>query len=194
MPFVQHSGWVEVICGGMFSGKSEELIRRIRRVEYGKGKLQVFKPALDNRYSEMEVVSHNGNKIMAQPVGHSGEIFESVVCDTDVVAIDEIQFFDGGLIEVITNLAESGKRVICAGLDLDFRGEPFEVTARLMALAEEVTKLQAICAICEMSASRTQRLIAGEPAAYSDPVVLVGADETYEPRCRHCHTVLIGEN
>ncbi|TSB44772.1 thymidine kinase [Alkalicoccobacillus porphyridii] len=184
-----HEGQLEVICGGMFSGKSEELIRRVRRVGFGKLKAQVFKPLLDNRYSVEEVVSHNGNKVWAEPVSKASELLEAVDEDTSVVAIDEVQFFDEDIISVASQLADAGKRVICAGLDLDFRGEPFGPTMRLMAIAEQVTKLQAVCACCSGSASRTQRLINGEPASYHDPVILVGASESYEPRCRSCHSV-----
>ena len=182
-------GQIEVICGGMFSGKSEELIRRVRRVGFGKLKAQVFKPLLDNRYSVEEVVSHNGNKVWAEPVSNATELLASVEEDTSVVAIDEVQFFDEEIIEVANQLADNGKRVICAGLDLDFRGVPFGPTMKLMAIAEQVTKLQAVCACCSNSASRTQRLINGEPASYQDPVILVGASESYEPRCRSCHSV-----
>ena len=182
-------GWIEVICGSMFSGKSEELIRRVRRVSFGKLSVQVFKPALDNRYSEEEVVSHNGTKVCATPVKTSIEILELVKQDTQVVAVDEIQFFDEAIVGVVDELANRGKRVICAGLDQDFRGEPFGPIQPLLALAEEVTKLQAVCPCCGSPASRTQRLIEGKPASYTDPIILVGASESYEPRCRHCHDV-----
>lgn len=182
-------GRIEVICGGMFSGKSEELIRRVRRVGFGKLKAQVFKPLLDNRYSVEEVVSHNGNKVWAEPVATAMDLLQAVDEDTVVVAIDEVQFFDAAIIDTASELADRGIRVICAGLDLDFRGEPFGPTMQLMALAEQVTKLQAVCASCAASASRTQRLINGEPASYNDPIILVGASESYEPRCRHCHQV-----
>lgn len=182
-------GSIEVICGSMFSGKSEELIRRVRRVSFGKLTVQVFKPALDNRYSEEEVVSHNGTKVCATPVKTSVDILDLVKLDTQVVAVDEVQFFDEGIVGVVDGLANRGIRVICAGLDQDFRGEPFGPIQPLMALAEEVTKLQAVCPCCGSPASRTQRLINGEPASYTDPIILVGASESYEPRCRHCHDV-----
>ncbi|WP_100374199.1 thymidine kinase [Bacillus sp. FJAT-45037] len=185
----EHEGRLEVICGSMFSGKSEELIRRIRRVSFGKLKVQVFKPAIDNRYSEEEVVSHNGTKVCAVPVRLSVDILEHVHEDTQVVAVDEVQFFDEGIIAVADELADRGVRVICAGLDQDFRGEPFGPIMPLMALAEEVTKLQAVCPVCGTPASRTQRLIDGNPASYTDPIILVGASESYEPRCRTCHEV-----
>lgn len=183
------SGWVEVICGSMFSGKSEELIRRVRRAQFAKQKIAVFKPNIDNRYSNEEVVSHNGTAIIAKPIVHSNEIFTHIDEDIDVIAIDEVQFFDNEIVQVIQQLANSGHRVIAAGLDQDFRGEPFAQMPNLMAIAELVTKLQAVCAVCGSPASRTQRLINGQPATYDDPIILVGASESYEPRCRHHHIV-----
>lgn len=189
MYVMKKDGWVELICGSMFSGKSEELIRRVRRATFGKQKVQVFKPLLDDRYSKEEVVSHNGTAVLALPVKDSNEISNIVSFDTEVVAIDEVQFFDEEIVEVIQQLANSGKRVIVAGLDQDFRGEPFSVVPDLMALAESVTKLHAVCLVCGSPASRTQRLINGKPASYNDPIILVGASESYEPRCRHCHEV-----
>ncbi|RXJ02716.1 thymidine kinase [Anaerobacillus alkaliphilus] len=189
MHLTRKEGWLEVVCGSMFSGKSEELIRRVRRASFGKQKVQVFKPALDNRYSSEEVVSHNGTKVLAKPVKTSVEILELVEFDTQVVAIDEVQFFDEAIIPVVQSLADQGIRVVVAGLDQDFRGEPFGPVPTLMALAETVTKFQAICLACGSPASRTQRLINGSPANYDDPIILVGASESYEPRCRHCHEV-----
>ncbi|UTR16278.1 thymidine kinase [Salipaludibacillus sp. LMS25] len=189
MHLTRREGWLEVVCGSMFSGKSEELIRRVRRASYGKQKIQVFKPKMDNRYSEKEVVSHNGTKIYAWPVEKSTDILRLLENDTQVVAIDEVQFFDEDVVSVSQYLADEGIRVIVAGLDQDFRGEPFAHVPTLMALAETITKLQAICLSCGSPASRTQRLIDGEPASYDDPVILVGASESYEPRCRHCHEV-----
>ncbi len=189
MYVMKQSGWVEVICGSMFSGKSEELIRRVRRTQFAKQKAQVFKPAIDNRYSEESVVSHNGTSVLAYPVESSLAILERTESDTEVVAIDEVQFFDENIVEVVEELAARGKRVIVAGLDQDFKGEPFGHVPALMALAETVTKLQAVCAACGSPASRTQRLINGQPASYDDPIILVGASESYEPRCRHCHVV-----
>ncbi|KGA96969.1 thymidine kinase [Alkalihalobacillus alcalophilus ATCC 27647 = CGMCC 1.3604] len=186
---LKREGWIEVICGSMFSGKSEELIRRVRLVTFGKIKVQVFKPKIDNRYSDDEVVSHNGTRVVAMPISKSVDIIEEIEADVKVVAIDEIQFFDEQIIQVCQQLANQGIRVICAGLDQDFRGEPFGPIQPLLALAEEVTKLQAVCASCGAPASRTQRLLNGNPASYHDPVVLVGASEAYEPRCRHCHDV-----
>jgi thymidine kinase len=189
MYVMKQSGWIEVICGSMFSGKSEELIRRVRRTQFAKQAVEVFKPAIDNRYSEEAVVSHNGTSVMAQPISDSLTILDKVSKETDVVAIDEVQFFDDNIVEVVQKLANRGYRVIVAGLDQDFRGEPFGQVPRLMAIAESVTKLQAVCASCGSPASRTQRLINGEPASYDDPIILVGASESYEPRCRHCHVV-----
>ncbi|WP_261131090.1 thymidine kinase [Bacillus sp. Marseille-Q3570] len=189
MYVMKKDGWVELICGSMFSGKSEELIRRVRRATFGKQKVQVFKPLLDDRYSKDEVVSHNGTSVMAVPVKRSEDISNLVSYDTEVVAIDEVQFFDEKIVEVIQLLANNGKRVIVAGLDQDFRAEPFGQVPEIMALAESVTKLHAVCLVCGSPASRTQRLIDGKPASYNDPIILVGASESYEPRCRHCHEV-----
>jgi thymidine kinase len=182
-------GWIEVICGSMFSGKTEELIRRLRRAEIAKQKVQVFKPAIDTRYTDREVTSHNGLQIEAIPVKNAAQLDELIAPDTTVVAIDEAQFFDDEIIQLCTALADQGLRVIVAGLDMDFRGEPFGPMPALIARAEQVDKLQAICVGCGGPASRTQRLIDGEPAAYDDPVILVGASEVYEARCRGCHEV-----
>ncbi|MCD7034688.1 thymidine kinase [Metabacillus sp. GX 13764] len=189
MYVMKQSGWLEVICGSMFSGKSEELIRRVRRAQYAKQNIKVFKPSIDNRYSEEEVVSHNGTTIMGMPVAASIEILSHVTDEVDLVAIDEVQFFDEDVLEVVSRLADHGHRVIVAGLDQDFRGEPFGIMPNLMAVAETVTKLQAVCSVCGSPASRTQRLINGKPASYDDPIILVGASESYEPRCRHHHDV-----
>ncbi len=183
------TGWVEVICGSMFSGKTEELIRRVRRAQIARQKVQVFKPAIDTRYATHAVSSHNGLMFKAEAVTSAREILERVEPDTDVVAIDEVQFFDWDIADVVDYLADRGLRVICAGLDLDFRGEPFGPMPLLMARAEQVDKLHAICVRCGNEASRTQRLIDGRPAHYNDPVILVGAEEVYEPRCRACHEV-----
>lgn len=184
-----HSGWIECITGSMFSGKSEELIRRVRRGLFAKQRVIVFKPSIDDRYSDLEVVSHNGNKVEAVNVSHSSEIMEHVQGDHDIIAIDEIQFFDNDIVGVATQLAEEGYRVITAGLDMDFRGVPFEPVPEIMAVAEHVTKLQAVCSVCGAPSSRTQRLINGEPARFDDPIILVGAKESYEPRCREHHIV-----
>jgi len=182
-------GWIEVICGSMFSGKTEELIRRLRRARIAKQKVQVFKPAIDTRYADGEVTSHNGLQIEATPVEGPADLRERIEADTTVIAIDEAQFFEDNVIELCTALADEGLRVIVAGLDMDFRGEPFGPVPALMAQAEQVDKLQAICVSCGGPASRTQRLIDGEPARYDDPVILVGASEVYEARCRGCHEV-----
>lgn len=189
MFYYKKEGWMEFICGSMFSGKSEELIRRIKRAGYAKQNVQVFKPVIDERYSGIAVVSHNGNQTEAEAVKDSSEILQKVNNDTDVVAIDEIQFFDDNIIQVCDELSNKGIRVICAGLDQDFRGEPFGPSPIILAKAEFVTKLQAICVNCGSPASRTQRLINGKPAHYSDPIIKVGASESYEARCRHCHEV-----
>ncbi|UOR14034.1 thymidine kinase [Halobacillus amylolyticus] len=189
MYVMKQSGWVEVICGSMFSGKSEELIRRVRRATYGNLSVRVFKPAIDNRYKEDSIVSHNGTSVLARPASESLEILEKVNDEVDIVGIDEVQFFDEYIIEVVECLADRGIRVITAGLDTDFRGEPFGKVPELMALSESVTKLNAICPVCGSPASRTQRLIDGKPASYDDPIILVGASESYEPRCRHHHEV-----
>lgn len=187
-----HSGRVEVICGSMFSGKTEELIRRLRRARIARQKVQVFKPVLDNRYAEQKVMSHDGQGLAAVPVETASGIQQAVEPDTTVVGIDEAQFFDAELPAIVDSLASRGIRVILAGLDMDFRGEPFGVMPLLMARAEEVVKLHAICVICGEEASRTQRLVNGQPARYDDPVIMVGAAEVYEARCREHHVVLRG--
>lgn len=188
--YQQHKGgWVEVICGSMFSGKTEELIRRVRRAQIARQKVQVFKPSLDDRYALEKVTSHNGMNLDATIVTEAKEILDWVEPDTAVVAIDEVQFFDRTIAQVCNTLAENGKRVIITGLDMDFRGEPFGPMPLLMAEAERVDKLSAICVVCGAPASRTQRLIDGQPASYDDPVIMVGASEVYEARCRHCHQV-----
>lgn len=182
-------GHIEMICGSMFSGKTEELIRRLRRAEIARQRVQVFSHGLDNRYGESKVASHNGVDWHAIPVQSAEQILERVDPEATVVAIDEAQFFDWNLAEVTSALADRGVRVIVAGLDLDFRGEPFGPMPLLMAQAEQVDKLSAICVVCGAPASRTQRLINGQPAKYDDPIILVGASEVYEARCRHCHQV-----
>ena len=186
----KQDGSLELICGSMFSGKTEELLRRIRRAEIARKKVQIFKPAIDNRYGLERVASHNGvAREDAIVVSCAQEILDRVESDTEVVAIDEVQFFDGAVAHVADLLAGRGLRVIAAGLDQDFRGEPFGPISTLMALAEYVDKLQAICVVCGAPASRTQRLIDGRPARYDDPVILVGGSESYEARCRNCHEV-----
>jgi thymidine kinase len=185
-----HRGRVEIICGSMFSGKTEELIRRVRRAQIARQRVQVFKPTIDTRYSVERVTSHNGQDYDARPCASSAEIAQCIAPETTVVAIDEAQFFDDGLIAVVQALAARSVRVIVAGLDLDFRGEPFGPIPHLLCEAEEVTKLHAICVVCGEEASRTQRLVNGQPARYDDPIILVGAAEAYEARCREHHVVL----
>jgi thymidine kinase len=173
----------------MFSGKTEELIRRVRRAKIAKQNVQVFKPAMDTRYTTEAVTSHNGLGVEAVPVQSAAEIEQLIRPETSVAAIDEVQFFGWEITELCQKLADRGMRVIAAGLDVDFRGEPFGPMPVLMAQAERVDKLQAICVVCGNPASRTQRLINGQPAAYDDPVILVGGSESYEARCRKCHQV-----
>jgi thymidine kinase len=182
-------GSIEVVCGSMFSGKTDELIRRLRRAVIARQKVQVFKPAIDIRYAVEKVTSHAGADFSAIPVEKSSDIFAKMDTDTTVVGVDEAQFFDDGIMEVTRQLADRGIRVLVAGLDQDFRGEPFGPMPALMSEAEHVDKLQAICMICGEPASRTQRLVNGKPARYDDPVVIVGASEMYEARCRQHHEV-----
>ena len=189
-----HSGWIECITGSMFSGKSEELIRRLRRGIYAKQKVIVFKPAIDDRYHKEKVVSHNGNAIEAINISTAREILNHDLSHADVIGIDEVQFFDENIVSIIQQLADQGHRVIVAGLDMDFKGEPFEPMPKLLALSEHVTKLQAVCAVCGGPSSRTQRLIDGQPDKADDPIILVGANESYEPRCRAHHIVAPSEN
>jgi len=182
-------GSIEVICGSMFSGKSEELIRRVRRVQIARKKVQIFKPLIDNRYQVQYIYSHNGSKVEATCIKKALEILNEVKPDTEVIAIDEAQFFDRKIVEVCQLLANQGKRVIVAGLDQDFRGEPFGSMPELLAIAEYVDKLHAICMVCGKTATRTQRLVNGKPADYNDPTILIGAKESYEARCRMHHEV-----
>ena len=184
-----HNGRIEVICGSMFSGKSEELIRRLKRARYANQKVQVFKPYIDNRYKEGSINSHSGENFEAIIVHNTAELLQKVDDDTIIVAIDEVQFFDKDVVQACQKLADSGRRVIVAGLDLDFKGEPFGCMPGLMAIAECVDKLQAICVKCYAPATRTQRLVNGKPARYDDEIILVAASECYEPRCRFCHEV-----
>lgn len=183
-------GYIEVISGCMFAGKTEELIRRIKTLEFAKKNVLVFKPAVDNRYSNTKVVSHAGSSVESIVVPDARSILDFVKDDTDVVAIDEIQFFDEDVLLVCDYLARKGLRVMAAGLDTDFRAEPFGVMPRLITDAEFVTKLTAVCMKCGAPATRTQRLVNGKPAQYSDPIIMVGAAEAYEARCRHCHEVV----
>ncbi|MEW5870236.1 MAG: thymidine kinase [Chloroflexota bacterium] len=184
-----HTGSLEVITGSMFCGKTDELIRRLRRATIARQKVQVFKPAIDNRYAVEKVKSHAGSEFAALPVQSASEVLQRLDPETTVVAIDEAQFFDEDIIAITQHLADRGLRVIVAGLDTDFRGEPFGPMPTLMAKAEVVDKLHAICMVCGEAASRTQRLVNGRPARYHDPVVIVGAAEMYEARCRQHHQV-----
>jgi thymidine kinase len=183
------TGSIEVITGSMFSGKTDELIRRLRRARIARQCVQVFKPAVDVRYALEKVTSHAGSEFEATPVPGAADILPRVQPDTTVVALDEAQFFEREVLQHCQALAARGVRVIVAGLDQDFRGEPFGPMPELMALAEKVDKLHAICAVCGGEASRTQRLINGEPAGFDQPVVVVGAAELYEARCREHHLV-----
>jgi thymidine kinase len=188
--FMKHTkGSIEVVTGSMFSGKTDELIRRLRRAIIARQKVQVFKPAIDIRYAVEKVTSHAGPAIDATPIQFANKIMENLELDTTVVGIDEAQFFDDEIVKVTGELAERGVRVIIAGLDTDFRGEPFGCMPALMAQAERVDKVRAICMVCGEEASRTQRLVNGQPANFDDPVVIVGASEMYEARCRKHHIV-----
>jgi thymidine kinase len=183
------TGAIEVITGSMFSGKTDELIRRLRRARIARQQIQVFKPSVDVRYEKSKVTSHAGTEFEATPVESAGEIPALIQKGTTVVALDEAQFFDPAIVAVVQQLADRGLRVIVAGLDMDFRGDPFGAMPALMSQAEQVDKLHAICMVCGEAATRTQRLINGRPAHYHDPVVVVGASEMYEARCRHHHDV-----
>jgi len=183
------NGWIEVVTGSMFSGKTEELLRRIRRATIAKQHVQVFKPKLDHRYGTNKVTSHAGANFTATPVENSAEIIEKLNDETTVVAVDEAQFFDEELAKVGTILADKGIRVIVAGLDQDFRGDPFGPMPIILSLAEQVSKLHAICVVCGKDASRTQRMIDGRPAYFEEPTVVVGGSESYEARCRIHHDV-----
>jgi thymidine kinase len=183
-------GWIEVICGVMFSGKSEELIRRVRRAIIAKRSVQVFKSHLDERYAGIyHISSHDGRSVEAVPVDSAAQIARRVDSATQVVAIDEAQFLDDGIVGLATTLAARGVRVILAGTETDFRGEPFGPMPELLAVAEVVDKLHAICVVCGNPASRNQRLIEGRPARYDSPTIMVGGQESYEARCRGCHIV-----
>lgn len=182
-------GWLEVITGPMFAGKSEELIRRVKTLSYTKMKIIAFKPAIDDRYDKTAIASHDGAKYEAYAIKNAQSILELVKQDTQVVAIDEIQFFDMAIVKICEELADRGIRVIAAGLDLDFKGEPFGPMPELLARAEFVTKLSAVCTVCGCAATRTQRLIDGKPADFNDPIIKVGAKENYEARCRKHHIV-----
>ena len=184
------AGTLIVITGSMFAGKSEELIRQVRRALYARKKVQVFKSALDNRWDSAAIATHNGVRFEAIPVSSSGDLERLVEPDTEVIAIEEIQFFDEGIVALCDRWANEGRTVIAAGLDQDFRGQPFGFMPILLALADEVIKLRAICARCGQPASKTQRLVDGRPASWDEPTILIGAAERYEARCRRCHKVL----
>lgn len=187
---VSTDGHIEVITGSMFSGKTEELIRRLERAKIAEQEIEVFKPAIDDRYGEQEIGSHAGSKWKAKVVEQDEELEKKVKeTDADVIAFDEANFFNSELVGVCQELADSGKRVIVTGIDQNFRGEPFEPVPALMASAEYIEKLRAICQVCGRPATRNQRLIDGEPAHVDEPEVVVGAEEKYEARCRHCHEI-----
>ncbi|MBM4399472.1 MAG: thymidine kinase [Candidatus Cloacimonetes bacterium] len=181
---IKHTGWIEVICGSMFSGKTEELIKRIRRVEYARQKIIVFKPKIDDRYDNINIVSHSQMQAPSIPINKAEEIYQHLTDDIQVVAVDEAQFFDETLIDICNDLADRGLRVIVAGLDQDYRGVPFGCMPQLLAIAEYVTKNLAICLTCGNPANRTQRTV------HSGEQILVGSTESYEARCRNCHEVL----
>ena len=190
MDIIQHRpnhGWIEVITGSMFSGKSEELIRRLRRAQIAKRKVQIFKPALDNRYGGDHIISHSEMRIPSESLASSRDLLDRVLEDTEVVGIDEGQFFDVELPAVCSTIADMGKRVIVAGLDQDYLGKPFEPMPQLLAIAEYITKTLAICMVCGSPANHTQRLVANSER------VLVGAQGTYEARCRQCFDPRLGQ-
>lgn len=190
MEYAGRGGWVEVVSGVMFSGKSEELLRRVRRAVLAKKRVQVFKSHLDERYGGLQMVStHDGGTIASEPISSSTELMERVEAATEVVAVDEVQFLDPGVVSVANALADRGVRVILAGTDMDFRGEPFGPMGALLAVAERIDKLQAICVRCGELATRNQRLIDGHPAPAEGPTIQVGGLESYEARCRACHEV-----
>ncbi|HRF61232.1 MAG TPA: thymidine kinase [Fimbriimonadaceae bacterium] len=183
-------GQIVVICGSMFAGKSEELIRRARRALYAKRKVQVFKPALDTRYHESMVVTHMGVQHAAHPVSSVRDLAAAIDPDTQTIFIEEAQFFDPSLVDLVERLADEGREVVLAGLDQDFRRRPFGPMATLLAVADEIVKLRAICVQCGAPASHTYRSIDGRPAHVDDPVILIGATEVYEARCRNCYALL----
>jgi thymidine kinase len=183
------TGRIEVITGPMYAGKTEELLRRVRRAEYAEENILVFKPVIDNRYAEGEVVSHNKSHTRSINISKAKDIWNFITDDTDIVAIDEIQFLDEEAVDICEDLADQGIRVIVSGLDRNFRGDPFSFMPRLLTLADQVDKLTAVCVKCHAPATRTQRLVNGKPANYDDPIILIGATEAYEARCRHCHQV-----
>lgn len=183
-------GSLEIICGPMFSGKSEELIRRLKRAKIAKQKVIIFKPQMDDRYSIDQIASHDGNKENAVNIQNAEEMLKYVQDHVDVIGIDEVQFIAGNIVRVIKGFIEAGKRVICAGLDMDFKAEPFGKVPDLLAVADSITKLTAVCVVCGNPANRTQRLINGNPAKFNDPLILIGTDEQYQARCRQHHVII----
>ncbi|ONI41585.1 thymidine kinase [Candidatus Epulonipiscium fishelsonii] len=182
-------GTLEIICGPMFSGKSEELIRRLQRTLYAKQNTIIFTPSIDTRCEENTITSHNGRNLKAVSIQNSSEMLKYIDKQTQVVGIDEVQFLGGDTVEIIMSIVNQGKRVICAGLDKNFKGEGFGVVPELLALADNVTKLSSICMVCGNEATYTQRLIDDKPASYNDPIILIGASDSYEPRCRKCYVI-----
>lgn len=182
-------GRLEVICGPMFSGKSEELIRRLKRSMLAKQPTVIFTPKIDSRYLEDHICSHDGKTLQAIPIVNCEEIYTHITEETKVIGIDEVQFLEGDTVKILMDLVESGKRVVCAGLDKDFKAEGFGPLPTLLALADDVSKLTAICMKCGRPANFTQRLIEGQPASYHDPLILIGASESYEARCRLCYAL-----
>lgn len=182
-------GRIVVICGSMFAGKSEELIRLARRALYARRKVQIFKPEIDKRYDETNVVTHMGVQHQAVPVRSVADMATKIDPEAQTILIEEAQFFDASLVDWVVELADRGREVICAGLDQDFRREPFGPMARLLAVADEVVKLRAICMKCGEPASHTYRMVDGRPANWDDPIVLIGATESYEARCRNCFEI-----
>ena len=182
-------GKLTVVCGSMFAGKSEELIRLARRALYAKRKIQVFKPSIDDRYHQTMVVSHQGISFEAETVNGVNELRKKLQSDVQMVLIEEVQFFDISIVELCVELADKGVEVIVAGLDQDFRRQPFGPMASLLIAADEVVKLRAICMKCGQTASHTYRMVDGKPARWDDPIVLIGATESYEARCRSCFEI-----
>jgi len=186
-------GKITVICGSMFAGKTEELIRLARRALYARKTVQVFKPSVDNRYDQAMVVTHMGTKHTAVPVSSVKELRSKLLPETEVVLVEEAQFFDESIVGLVVELADAGKDVVCAGLDQDFRRQPFGPMPKLLASADEVVKLRAICMKCGAPASHTYRVIDGKPAHWDDPIILIGATESYEARCRRCYRLRGGK-
>lgn len=186
---MKNTGIIEIICGPMFAGKTEELIRRATRMDYAKKKYLVFKPTIDDRYAENEIVSHSKYKKSSINATTALDIKKHITQDLHAVIIDEVQFFDDAIIDLCEELANKGIRVIVGGLNCDFKGEPFYITSQILARAEVITTLTSICTVCGDDATKTQRLVNGKPAKFSDPIILVGASDDYEPRCRKCHQI-----